>query len=43
MKQVTRFTVKCLQQLLALVLPLKLGDPGLFGDDLQLVPGFIAL
>jgi hypothetical protein len=25
------------------VLPLELGDSGLFGDDLQLVPGFIVL
>jgi hypothetical protein len=25
------------------MLPLELGDPGLFGDDLQLVPGCIAL
>jgi hypothetical protein len=24
------------------VLPLEFGDPGLFGDDLQFVPGFIA-
>jgi hypothetical protein len=43
LKQITRFTVDGLQQLLALVLPFKLGDFGLLGDVSQLAPGFIAL
>jgi hypothetical protein len=43
LKQITRFTVDGLQQLLALVLPFELGDSGLLGDISQLVPGFIAL
>ena len=34
-----KLTVDGLEQLLALVLPLELGYPGLFGDDLQLTPG----
>jgi hypothetical protein len=43
LKQITRFTVDGLQQLLALVLPFELGDSDLLGDISQLAPGFIAL
>jgi hypothetical protein len=43
LKQITRFTVDSLQQLLVLVLPFELGDSGLLGDVSQLAPGFIVL
>jgi hypothetical protein len=43
LKQITRFTIDGLQQLLALVHPFKLGDSSLLGDISQLVPSFVAL
>jgi hypothetical protein len=43
LKLIKRFTVNGLQQLLALMLPFKLGDSGLLGNIFQLAPGFVAL
>jgi hypothetical protein len=41
-EQVAGLTIDDLEQLLALMLPLELGNPGLFGDGLQFVLGCIA-
>jgi hypothetical protein len=38
-EQVAGLTIDGLEQLLALMLPLELSNPGLFGDNLQFVPG----
>jgi hypothetical protein len=43
LKEITRFTVDGLQQLLALVLPFDLGDSILLGDVSLLALGFVAL
>jgi hypothetical protein len=40
--QIAGLSVDDLKQLLALVLPLELGNPVLFGDDFQFVPGRVA-
>jgi hypothetical protein len=41
-EQIAGLNVDGLKQLLALMLPLKLGNPGLFRDDLQFVLGCVA-
>jgi hypothetical protein len=42
-KSIKEFTVNCLQQLLALVLPFELGDASFLGNFSQLAPGFVTL